>query len=72
MFGAPRTGVHNYRVFDIAVVDYLLTVVVALAAHRCFVPHWNPFVVIFLFQMLGVVAHRVFCVRTKVDKMLFG
>ena len=33
-FGAPRTGVHSYRLFDIAVVDFGLTLASAYAWTR--------------------------------------
>mgnify|MGYP001396390731 CR=1 FL=1 len=38
IFGAPRTGVHAYRIFDVAVVDFGLTVLVTGigAASACF------------------------------------
>jgi hypothetical protein len=30
-FGKPNTGVHRYRIFDAAAVDYFLTLLVAMA-----------------------------------------
>ena len=29
IFGAPNTGVHSYRVFDVAIVDLVLTIFIA-------------------------------------------
>jgi hypothetical protein len=72
MFGAPRTGVHSYRVLDVAVVDYVLTVVAALAVQHYLLPDWNRYLVILMFQLMGIVAHRVFCVKTKFDEAIFG
>lgn len=70
MFGAPGTGVHSYRFFDIAVIDYSLTVVVAILISYYY--KWNfTYVLVGLF-LFGIVAHRVFCVRTTIDRMLFG
>jgi len=70
MFGAPGTGVHSYRVFNIAVIDYSLTVVTAVLLSYHY--KWNfTYVLVGLF-LSGIVAHRVFCVRTTVDRMLFG
>jgi hypothetical protein len=72
IFGAPRTGVHSYRVFDIAIVDYAMTVIAALVVHHYLMPEWNAYVVVLLFQLMGIIAHRAFCVKTKVDQMIFG
>ena len=70
MFGAPGTGAHSIRLFDIAVVDVGLTIVAAWAISK----HFNfDFIktLTFLF-VLGIVSHRVFCVQTTVDKLLFA
>jgi hypothetical protein len=41
MFGKPNTGVHKYRLFNIAVVDVLATIAVAfLRSIRVFVSKW--------------------------------
>ena len=29
IFGKPKTGLHSYRIFNIAVVDFLLTILLA-------------------------------------------
>jgi len=61
LFGKVGEGVHSYRIFNIAVVDVLLTVLLAFVIY----------ILIFLF-VLGFVLHRIFCLRTTVDKLLFG
>jgi len=69
IFGAPGTGAHSYRLFNVAVVDVVLTVLVAWAISWLFrLKFWQVLVAAFL---LGIVAHQFFCVRTTVDKMLF-
>lgn len=69
IFGAPGEGVHQYRIFDIAVFDVLATI---LAAHFISVyfkyDFWHVLVIAFI---VGIIAHRLFCVRTTVDKLLF-
>lgn len=70
MFGAPNTGLHSYRIMDIAIVDVLLTLLVAWILSYMFgVEYWNMALGMFV---LGIVLHRVFCVRTTLDKLLFG
>ena len=67
--GVPGKGIHSYRFFNIAIMDVLMTLV--LAYFISFV--WKTGFVrtsIVLFA-LGIVLHRMFCVRTTVDKWLF-
>jgi hypothetical protein len=69
MFGEPGTGAHSYRFFNIAVVDVILTV---LAAYFfSWLTKYSFFYSLVTFFILGIIAHRAFCVRTTVDKFLF-
>ena len=69
MFGKPGKGVHSFRIFNIAVVDVLLTILVAYLISKMFHLRFDiTLIVLFIF---GILAHRVFCVRTTVDKLLF-
>jgi hypothetical protein len=67
IFGKAGEGVHSYRIFNIAIIDVLSTVLVAyLFAPKKYFYH----VLIGLF-ILGIILHRLFCVRTTIDKLLF-
>lgn len=69
LFGRVAEGAHSYRIFDIAIVDVLFTVLGAYLLHRLFSVSFGVMVVgLFL---LGIVLHRLFCVRTTVDRVLF-
>ena len=69
MFGKPGQGIHAYRLFHIAVVDVLLTLIGAWIASKVFrVPLVYTACALF---SLGIVCHRIFCVRTTVDTWLF-
>jgi hypothetical protein len=69
IFGRPREGAHAYRLFDIAVVDVAATVLVAYVIARVFgFIFWKSLVTLFL---IGIISHRLFCVRTTVDKLVF-
>jgi hypothetical protein len=70
MFGRVAEGVHSYRIFNIAIVDVLLTVLGAYLLHRLFSVSFG-WMVVALF-LLGIVMHRLFCVRTTVDRVLFS
>ena len=70
IFGKPREGVHQYRFFQMALVDILLTILGAFLISRVFKVHFL-YTLIGLFAT-GVVLHHLFCVRTTVDKWIFG
>ncbi len=70
LFGEPGTGIHSYRIFDIAYLDVFVTVVFAYVIYL-FVPQYKFVYVLLSVFVLGIFIHRVFCVRTTVDKLLF-
>jgi hypothetical protein len=70
IFGKPNTGVHSYRIFDIAIVDVLLTIL--LSYFISFYYKISFFYTTLLMFLLGIILHRLFCVKTTVDKLLFG
>jgi hypothetical protein len=67
--GKPGKGIHSYRLFGVAIVDVLFTVLAAML-----IAYFSKYnfvkILIFLF-LLGIILHRLFCVRTTVDKLLF-
>lgn len=69
MFGEPGKGIHSYRFMGIAIVDFALTVIVALLV--AWIMKWSVWWTLLGFFILGIVMHRLFCVRTTVDKLLF-
>jgi len=70
VFGEPGEGVHSYRIFDIAVIDVAVTIVAAIIISSSFkISLWLVLGVLFI---LGIILHRAFCVRTRVDRWLFS
>lgn len=69
MLGVPGEGLHRFRVADVAVVDVFFTIVLAalIALYT-----GSYFTVLFGLFLLGIILHRVFCVQTTVDKLLFN
>ncbi len=61
VLGVPGEGVHSLRMFNLAIVDVLATIA---AARVMKIPIWFAF-------LLGIILHRLFCVRTTIDKLLF-
>ena len=69
IFGKPGEGAHAYRIFDIAIIDVISTIIAGL--FLAWITKISVYYVIPGCFLLGIVAHRLFCVRTTVDKMLF-
>ena len=70
IFGEPGKSVHSYRLYDIAVVDVLCTVILAFLIKRS-LPGKSFICILISLFILGIVMHRMFCVRTTIDKLLF-
>ena len=81
IFGKPGEGAHQYRVFDIAIVDTFMTIIIAILISLLinyvynfdyvYIPITSCFISIILF-IIGIFMHRLFCVRTTIDKLLFN
>jgi hypothetical protein len=69
IFGKPGEGVHSFRIGNIAIVDVLLTIIVGYFISNYF--KLNLMATIGMLFVLGIITHRIFCVRTQVDKLLF-
>jgi len=67
--GTVNTGIHSNRIFNIAYVDVIMTIVGSLLL--AWTMNWNYLRTIVGMFILGIILHRVFCVRTTVDKLLF-
>jgi len=68
IFGAPNTGVHSYRIFGLAFVDLAATLAAAYLIHLgTGYSYWK---VAGAMVVLGVVVHRLFCVRTPLTKLV--
>lgn len=70
ILGEVNKGPHSYRIFNIAILDVLLTIAGAYGIYRLFPKYNYWFILIFLF-ILGIILHRLFCVKTTIDKLLF-
>lgn len=70
LFGEPNAGLRKYRIFDIAISDTIIVIICAWLIAWFF--KW-PFLPTLLgIFILGIFVHRVFCVRTGLDKILFS
>ncbi len=70
LFGEPATGIHSYRIFNIAIVDVIFTLIFALL-----ISYLSKISFIYtsigMFS-LGIFMHRLFGVKTTIDKILFN
>jgi fatty acid desaturase len=66
--GKPKTGIHSYRIFNIAIFDVVLTFVLAYFTKGKF----NYWYVLLFWFILGIILHRLFCVNTTIGQIIFG
>jgi hypothetical protein len=71
IFGKMNTGIHSYRFFNIAIADVVLTFIAAFILHL-FLPKIKFTIILLFLFVLGIILHRIFCVHTTIDKLLFN
>lgn len=69
LFGKPNTGLRKYRIFDIAVFDTIIVIIISYII--AWVLKWTFWKVLAIVFISGIFVHRLFCVRTGLDKKLF-
>ena len=70
IFGKVGEGAHSLRFFNFAVVDTLLTLVLAYIIN--YYLKSNAYLIFFILILLSIAIHRVFCVETTLTKMFFS
>lgn len=69
IFGKPKEGPHSYRIMNIAMVDVLFTILFGVII--AYFGKYKLWIVLLVLFTLGILAHRLFCVRTTIDRFLF-
>jgi hypothetical protein len=69
ILGEPGKGVHSFRIFGIAIIDVILTIIAAYLISYFYKFNFG-YTLVALF-LLGIFLHRIFCVKTTIDKLLF-
>jgi hypothetical protein len=69
IFGKPNEGVHKHRIFGLAVVDLGMTIILGILIARW--KRWNILLVFTVLMILGLIMHKIFCVKTKLTMMIF-
>ena len=75
ILGEPNKGIHSIRLFDISLIEipetFILGILIQYLILKIFKIHINLCIILVLLFLLGIVLHRLFCVRTTIDKLLF-
>jgi hypothetical protein len=71
ILGKVDEGIHSYKIFNISIVDVLMTILGAYIIHL-FMPKYKFIYILLCLFLLGIILHRLFCVETTIDKLLFG
>jgi hypothetical protein len=70
IFGKEKTGIHSYRIYDIAIMDVLMTITGAFIISYLF--NYRFIIVLIILFIIGIILHRLFCVNTTINKLIFG
>jgi hypothetical protein len=75
ILGIPFEGIHKYRFLNIAIIDMLFTIIGAFYLNKWikksykFIKFYQILIILLIF---GIILHRLFCVKTTIDILLFG
>lgn len=71
ILGKVNQGIHSYRLFNLAIMDVLMTFIGSYFLQKIYFKKYSYFQVTIGLFLLGIILHRIFCVRTTIDKLLF-
>ena len=69
LFGKPNVGLRQYRIFGIAIYDTMVVLIIGFLIY--YFSGWSIYPVLIVLFISGIIAHRAFCVRSGIDKILF-
>ena len=73
IFGEPGTGVHSIRLFNFAIVDVIITIICAIITNIMIKGDTKSLIIVTLIWFVsGIILHRIFCVKTTIDQVIFG
>lgn len=68
IFGKPNTGIHSYRIKNIAIIDVLGTALISgLVSYNL---NYNFIIVFIILFILAIIMHALFCVNTTINLYL--
>jgi len=72
IFGKPGKGIHSIRLFDIAIIDVIFTILIAYLINLLWFEGNNFLLILLVLFICGIIFHRLFCVNTTINKILFN
>jgi len=72
LFGETNKGIHAYRIFNIAIIDVIMTFIGAYLLKIFLFRNTSYLKILIGLFIIGIISHRLFCVRTTIDKILFN
>jgi len=69
IFGEPNKGLHGYRFLGLAVVDIILTFLLALMVSK--MVKYKIYEIFISLIILGIFMHLLFCVDTPITRFLY-
>jgi hypothetical protein len=72
IFGKSNEGIHAYRIpfVNLAAVDVIMTFVLGIIVWFATSKVYFSYIMLLLL-IIGIISHKLFCVRTTIDKFLF-
>jgi hypothetical protein len=71
IFGEPGKGIHSYRLFNLAIIDIIFTIIGAYLIGIYNKNNLKEIIILFLIIFfIGQILHLLFCVETKFIKLL--
>ena len=74
ILGIPAKGIH-FHVFNIAIIDVFFTFIGAWFITKILLKYnykVNYYIVLILLFLLGIILHKLFCVDTTINKLIFS
>jgi Kef-type K+ transport system membrane component KefB len=70
IIGVPNVGIHSYKIFGISYIDVVVVLIGAIMI--AWFMKWSYVKTIVGTFILGIVVHKLLCVRSTVDKLIFS
>lgn len=70
IFGKPGIGIHKYKIFNIAIFDFIGTIMLSLIIHNYFNLKINIILFTILLFILSIIIHKIFCVKTTLSSII--
>ena len=71
ILGKPKEGIHSIRFMNISVIDVLLTILLAIFIKTYMFKETEMSIILLSTFIIGIITHKIFCVKTTIDKLLF-